>query len=233
MSQFTRLLRDIVVEREGIGLDRYPIFNEDYRPTLNDKIVTHYYMREIGFENDDYFIFALRRKMNEIMPFYNKLYKTELIEYDPLKTIDIKTLGSATGTRDTDSASTADTVSTTGSSARSVNSTTPQTLLDDNGQYATGISDSNSKTSTDQDVKNSGTSNEKSLQSTTGETVGQNQSVPSIINEVRSILLNIDMMVINELEELFMTVWGSSDNQNSTAPMIPYGYPVFPARPFI
>jgi hypothetical protein len=33
-----------------IGLDDYPIFQEAYRETLNNKIIRHYYTREIGAE---------------------------------------------------------------------------------------------------------------------------------------------------------------------------------------
>lgn len=35
---------------ETIGLNDYPIFDEAYRNTLNNKIIRHYYTREIGAE---------------------------------------------------------------------------------------------------------------------------------------------------------------------------------------
>lgn len=230
MAQFTRLLRDIVKEREGIGLDRYPIFDENYRATLNDKIVTHYYMREVGYEDDDYFIFALRRKMSEIMPYYNQIYKSTLLEFDPMLTVDMRTIASQDGIRETDTASVADQTSTTSSTSRAVNSTTPQTLLSENGQYASAIADSTSETKGSEDAKNSGTSNEHSTASNEGRQYGRSMSGPQILAELRATFVNTDMLVIDELSELFMSIWGSSDNMsgrgsvgvNSTP-----GYPLF------
>ncbi len=69
-----------------LGKNDYPIFDENHRAILNDKIIAHYYFREIGQETPSRFAFNLRRKMNEIMPYYNKLYESELIKYDPLFT---------------------------------------------------------------------------------------------------------------------------------------------------
>lgn len=61
-----------------IGLDKYPIFDETYRHGLNDKIIEHFYFREIGFETAAQFAFYLRRTMNEIMPKFNKMYQAQL-----------------------------------------------------------------------------------------------------------------------------------------------------------
>ena len=62
------------------------IFDECHRKELNDKIIEHYYFREIGAETPDRFNFYLRRKMREIMPYYNQLYISEMIKFDPLAT---------------------------------------------------------------------------------------------------------------------------------------------------
>lgn len=43
-------------------------------------------MREIGLETLELFRYFMRMKMWEIMPYYNQLYKSELIEFDPLST---------------------------------------------------------------------------------------------------------------------------------------------------
>lgn len=61
----------------------YPIFDEKYRKPLNMKILRHFYMHEIGFETEGQFLYQLNRKMNEIMPYYNRLYETELLDLDP------------------------------------------------------------------------------------------------------------------------------------------------------
>ena len=62
--------------------DDFPIFNLEYKRTLCCKILTHYYFNEIGFETFGAFKFALNTKMREIMPYYNKLYESELLKLD-------------------------------------------------------------------------------------------------------------------------------------------------------
>ena len=86
MAKYTIELHKLIEMGYKLPLDEYPIFDEEYRGILNDKIIAHYYFREIGQETPSRFSFNLRRKMNEIMPYYNKLYESELIKYDPLFT---------------------------------------------------------------------------------------------------------------------------------------------------
>ena len=62
----------------------FPIFDENYRKQLEHKIVRHYYLREIGFETVGVFKFYLENKLNEIMPYYNKIYNAYLLDIDPL-----------------------------------------------------------------------------------------------------------------------------------------------------
>ena len=69
----------------------YPIFDEEYRPVLETKILRHYYMREICSETVASWKFYLENMMNEIMPYYNQLYKSELIKFDPMHDHDYTT----------------------------------------------------------------------------------------------------------------------------------------------
>lgn len=62
----------------------YPIFDDNYKEGLETKILAHYYTREIGLETVGLWKFYLQRKMNEIMPYYNELYKSTLLEFDPM-----------------------------------------------------------------------------------------------------------------------------------------------------
>ena len=68
----------------------YPIFDENYKPVLERKILKHYYTREIGLETYGLWKLKLDAKLNEIMPYYNKLYDSELIEFNPLYSEDIR-----------------------------------------------------------------------------------------------------------------------------------------------
>lgn len=71
---------------EMLGLNDYPLFDEVYRETLNNKIIRAYYFREIGFETLGLFAWQMRRTMFEIMPYYNQLYDSEKLEIEPFLT---------------------------------------------------------------------------------------------------------------------------------------------------
>lgn len=79
----------------------FPIFDEEYRNVLCTKILRHYYTREIGLETYGLWKLKLQTKLNEIMPYYNKLYESELYKYNPLYDVDMTTtnVGKKTGER--------------------------------------------------------------------------------------------------------------------------------------
>ena len=64
----------------------FPIFDPAYKDILERKIIKHYYTREIGEETFGLWKLRLDTKLNEIMPYYNKLYESELLEFNPLYT---------------------------------------------------------------------------------------------------------------------------------------------------
>ena len=69
-----------------------PMFNgetEEHRAGLFKKILLHYYTREIGYETVGLWKLKLNQKLFEIMPYYNQLYESELIQFDPLKNTDV------------------------------------------------------------------------------------------------------------------------------------------------
>ena len=67
----------------------YPIFDAEYKPVLETKILKHFYTREIGLETYGLWKLKLDTKLNEIMPFYNKLYTDGLHNIDPFIPIDL------------------------------------------------------------------------------------------------------------------------------------------------
>ena len=84
MSKYTTELRRLIESGYDLGLKTYPIFEESYRTILNGKILSHYKFREIGFETAGLFKDRLNEKMELIMPYYNQLYKSALLEFNPL-----------------------------------------------------------------------------------------------------------------------------------------------------
>lgn len=82
----------IALARPKIFNFSYPIYDESYRNILETKILKHFYTREIGLETVGLWKLKLDTKMNEIMPYYNQLYKSALLEFNPLWTDDYQTL---------------------------------------------------------------------------------------------------------------------------------------------
>lgn len=195
----------------NIGLGAYPIWDDAYRDTLNGKIIDHYYNREIGVETISMFQQFMRRRMNEIMPAYNLLYASTQIEFDPLKTINISTTSNETTNANANTVGTNDTSTDNNSTSRSVQSETPQTMLQANADYATSGVDVNGDThvtATSTEDTTSSTDTDSSANSTTS----GYQALPSeLIMQYRETILNIDLMIINNLEDLFMLVWDNGD----------------------
>lgn len=108
MSKYTTEVRYICEEAAGldasVGYDRvneiveaaYPkifdsslvFYDEETKTRLLPKILLHYYQREIGFETVGLWKLKLNQKLREILPYYNQLYASEKLVYDPLKNVD-------------------------------------------------------------------------------------------------------------------------------------------------
>lgn len=69
----------------------FPIYDESYRNVLCTKILKHYYTREIGAETVGLWKLWLDTRLNEIMPYYNQLYKSAMIEFDPMYDMELTT----------------------------------------------------------------------------------------------------------------------------------------------
>ena len=86
---------DEVIEKSYLKIfdnSKIPMFKgeeEAHRALLLKKILVHYYSREIGYETVGLWKLKLNQKMIEIMPYYNQLYESELLEFDPLKNVDV------------------------------------------------------------------------------------------------------------------------------------------------
>lgn len=217
MGTFTMELREVIALEQDpgtglrLGLNDYPIWDKDYRIPLNQKIIDHFYMREIGRETIEQFRFAMRRKMREIMPYYNQLYVSTQLEYDPLSNFDLKTLrsDSTAETGETDSTTAASGASN--SAARTVNSEFPQSQLDADGDYATSASDATSASNSTNSATGKNTSSNTSQGNGQSTTTGRQGSAPRLVMEYRAAILNVDMMVINDLNELFMGVYDNGE----------------------
>lgn len=213
MSAYTTQIRYLVETGWDFGLKDYPLFDESYRTGLNRKIIDHYYFREIGFETAALFNRFLNRRMNEIMPYYNQLYKSELIKIDPITRLNY----TETYDRRNDLAAktTTDTETTTDQTANSktVDSDTPQGLLEigdiENEIYASNATFGNDTSNTI--ANGTSTANQESqnidhyLKTIAGNNAIRTDS--EMLKEFRTTFLNIDMEVINSLSDLFLNIY--------------------------
>lgn len=215
MSNFTLQLDEVIDFGYDIGLKDYPIFEEAHRPVLNRRITDHYKFREIGQETPEMFIFSLNRKMREIMPIYNELYRTVGLKFDVLSSSDYTETVTGAADTSTSDTTTGDTtsVSDVDANSRTVNSDTPQVMLSGRGDYASSAADATSKT------KNVTTNSSKSdsagtVRGTSDQTrtfKGRTGTAPGLIMEYRQSLLNVDMLIVAELEPCFMLLWSNGD----------------------
>ena len=282
MSKYTTEVRFICETASGLGESKgytdvdtiitnaipkiftftFPIFDENYRSILEKKILKHFYTREICEETVGLWKLRLDAKLNEIMPYYNKLYKSELLEFNPLYTANLTRTkktdydsnrneneninDTSSSNRTTSNNSVVDTTNnstTTGTESGTSNNTsvdlysdTPQGGLNgvesntyltnarkitDNGSTSSNTSNTNSSTGKVESSE-SGTENRTdtygrmrgntdALTSTEDylETVvgyeGTNAS--DLLLKFRETFLNIDMLVVNDLEDLFFQLW--------------------------
>lgn len=210
---------NLVIEGGDIGLNNYPIFEEDYRPLLNSRIFENYIDEEIAHETLPFFQMRMRSRMNQIMPAYNLLYLSERLEFDPLINMDIQTdtvsENDSTTSTSVDRNATASANVDFEAGSRAVNLDTPQTALAGDEDYASNASDVNSFNTSE--TTSDETNNETSAASATGEnestskTYGTQGSPIDLILRYRELALPIDKLVIEELQTLFMGVWGKND----------------------
>lgn len=226
----------------------FPIFDENYREVLERKILKHYYVREIGAETYGLWKFYLANRLNEIMPYYNKLYNSELLSFNPLYEVDYVVDHKGDGTSDSKDERTntrtdnlqqhsvaggedVDSGTDTNKNTRwDEYSDTPQGALTGvtTGNYLTNarkITDDGTGTEYEHtleygktgDITNTGTQTNKGNATTNIKTTDSyldhvygkrgGVSYAKMIEEYRKTFLNIDMMIIDELKDLFMGLW--------------------------
>src|SRR5699024_7832776 len=82
------LKQKIEIGRVNLFKDiEYELFNEMYRKEFETKFIRYFYNKEIGFETEGLFKFELETWLQINMPYYNQLFESELLEYDPLTNI--------------------------------------------------------------------------------------------------------------------------------------------------
>jgi len=152
--------------------------------------------------------------MNEIMPVDIKLYRSvaALMASDPLMTISMKTLSTCVQDQTATGSSSADSDSDVKSNSENVTNAYPQTGVSVGGKYATSGAAAASSTNTKGNVKENSESENKTNTNTESSTTGY-QGIPAqLITTYRAAIINVDMMIIGEVDSLFMMIWNNSDS---------------------
>lgn len=246
MSKYTTELRFICERESGLGNSvggkkvsevianalpkifdfDFPIFDEAYRGVLEKKILMHFYTREIGLETYGLWKLKLETVLNEIMPYYNQLYKSQLLTFNPLYTTNLnRTRKTILDSNRSENGSENGNGSLNDTSSANSNGTnwdlyldTPQNGIADLSEehYLTNarkVTDSNvssgtlGRTTTNSSTR-SLTDNLDSVEDYLENVVGfEGKDASSLLLKYRETFLNIDMQVIKELEDLFMQLW--------------------------
>ena len=209
----------INLARPKIFRFNYPIFDIDYKPVLETKIIKHYFTREICWDTVGRWLLELDSRFNVIMPYYNKLYESELIKFNPMFDTDLyRTYNRKRDEkRDINENRDGESNTNTTSNSESYNlfNNTPQGGLDgiDSMKYlttATKDTANNSSNATSNytgTVLNNQTLNnlEDYIEHVSGKNGTENYS--DMLNKFRSTFLNIDADIIGELSDLFFGIY--------------------------
>lgn len=220
MAHYTITIKTLIDNNFDFKMTSYPIFDESYRSTLNEKILNHYYENEIGFETAPLFRFYLNQKLNEIMPYYNELYKAQKKLIDEnllLNNVNITEQLQGSNTNNTTTTGNSNSQSTNNGTSNNKNlfQDTPQGEISNtdinNQKWATNLTlDSNTSNNTINDTSsNSGTANVQGTNNYIKTIIGNNGGKFNIdlLNDIKNNLMNIDLMIINDLNELFMQIF--------------------------
>lgn len=203
MAKYTTTIKTLIDNNFHFSLDDYPIFDENYRETLNQKILNHYYMYEIGFETAELFNFYLKNKMYEIMPLYNTLYinQKKMLESDLFKNVNITENFSGENENTSNSNS-----SNSGKNTQLFQDTPQGKIYNndlENGSWATNFTENKNQNEIHDNSTNKG------LNNYIRQTIGNNGNLYpiEIMERIKNNIINIDMSIIDELDELFMKIW--------------------------
>ena len=205
MAKYTITIKTLIDNNFDFQMTDYPIFDKNYRKTLNNNILHHYYENEIGFETAPLFRFYLNQKLNEIMPYYNELYRIQkkLID-DKLLLNNVNLTEELKGRNTTQTSS----ISQSTNKGKNLFQDTPQGNIsqqDINAQnvYATNITLNDNSINDNSSANGSGTN--EYIKTIIGNNGGKFNI--DILNDIKNNLMNIDLMIINELYDLFMQIF--------------------------
>lgn len=211
MAYYTVMVVDLVKKGFDFDLSSYPIFDEDYRQILNDKIIDHYAFHEIGFDTPERFRFEINKSMHEIMPYYNELYKAQLSMLQKPLDSNVNLTENNDRLQSSNASSTSNSFSYGASNNKGVYQDTPseEILQEDleNLKHASNYTMGN--TNQNSDISDASNSSVDNIDNYVKIMVGNNGTKYSVemIGTLKSNLINIDLEIIQKLSDNFMGLW--------------------------
>lgn len=201
----------------------YPFYidDEQIRKSFENKFISHYLTREIGFETPFQFKQMLYAKLVVNMDYWKKLYETELkskdINFLLNKDLVEEFTRELTGTQNTNDTSTTQSnqsengISSSLSKNSSVNDGVASAKLQDG--YLTNISSDDTSSTGSSSATGSAkvTGNRDNQERETTRLVSQGNigvtSTAELLQKWRECIVNIDKLIIDECKDLFMQIY--------------------------
>ena len=231
MANFTMEIRELVHHPliNGVFTFDYEFYSDNIqdKETFEKLFVSHFYFREIGFETPERFKMKLQSKLNLIMPYYRQL---ALTEWDKVRSIEqmmesknltetTEHIQSIQGNSETQSNQTSSSnaiqnaTSTNESKASNLADGVSQSSLDDGYLTSSGKTEQTDNTQSEATGKTNqsvlGNNEQQLTEKTTFTSNGDIgiQTPAYAIAEWRKIIINLNQMIINECEDLFMKIY--------------------------
>lgn len=173
---------------------------------LAERIITHYYLREIGQDAIGAFMLMVKDKLREVMETYAPIIYSASIKYDPLVNVNF----SETYDRTTQNAGTLNGNTTSNGSNLNVASDTPQGQINKSdilqGKYASSTSAGESDNSTDTTQSSQDNGTEHYVRTTKGNS-GVSATSQAMIRQYRDIVRALNTEIVYQLEPLFMGIY--------------------------
>lgn len=180
-------LTDYLTQDEIDVINKRGTWNKD---KLAQKIINHYYTKEIGYETPALFKHYVKERTLEIMEEYLPLIYSAAIEYDPLVNVDF-----------TETFNQSDSGSTSGSGI-AIDSDTPQGNIN-----KTDILAGNYATSTQGSESTSSSSNTSAYTRHTKGNSGVSATAQKMVQLYRDNIRAIDREIIDKYADLFMGIF--------------------------
>ena len=207
MSKYTLELR-YMYEDENFKLFDFPynLYDNDLKPWFEEKFYQHFMFYEIGFDTIGMFKQRLMSKLNDIFPYYKQLYETEIrakgIDFMLNKDLKESYVRELTSNSNSNQES-----NVTSNSLSTAGQLTPSLIA--NSQKIDKFMDSAQKDNSSSSSTSTGESNGNSREEYTLTSQGNIgiTSSAELLTKWRETLLNIDLMIFEECNDLFMQIF--------------------------